>query len=57
MTSSVASSAKVHEIQTPSRPRKIGRMRIDATPKTSVRRLAINAETRPLFNAVNNDEP
>ena len=52
-----ASSATVMAHQTPSKPKKRGKIKTAATSKTTVRRKEIAAETIPLFNAVKEDEP
>ena len=51
-----ASSATVMAHQTPSKPKKRGKIKTAATSKTTVRRKEIAAETIPLFNAVKNED-
>ena len=50
-------SAMEREYQTPSTPKKIGKINTLAIWKTSVRKKEIAAETTPLFKAVKKEEP
>jgi hypothetical protein len=50
------SSAKVTEIQIPSKPQIMGRNKTAATWKTKVRKKDINAEVNPSLSAVKKEE-
>ena len=50
-------SATIIDNQIPFRPKKIGKMITHETWKISVLEIAIMEETKPLFKAVNIDEP
>ena len=55
-TTKAANSATTTENQMPNTPKSAGRIKIAAISNKKVRKKEISAETKPLFNAVKNED-